>query len=74
MLLFGLVFLFLRERRRRVHALKMADDAYNAAEERARKRERKTAIALDCDSRDHQLPQQLEHVQQGPKEVYSREV
>lgn len=72
LLLFGLVLLFLRERRRRVHAQKLTDDAYTTAEERERERASKAARQYELHA--HALPQELEYVQHGPKEILSREV
>ena len=70
--LFGLVFLFLRERRRRIHAQKTTDNVYTAAQERAREREGTTAGGYS--SRNHILLQELESRQRGPNEIDSREV
>ena len=70
--LFGLAFLFLRERRRRVHAQKMTNDAYTAAHER--ERERGNTTARDYVLRNHTLPQELESRQRGPNEIDSQEV
>lgn len=78
LLLLGLFLLFLRERRRRLHAQRIADDAYAAAEAREREREMKRAKAVTT-ARDYELcndwlPQELEYVPHSPKEIDSRDV
>lgn len=90
LLLFGLVYLFLRERRRRVHAQKMTDDAYTTAEgtervrdremdrerdrERYRERGSRDTTASDYEMPGYPLPQELEYVGHGPEEICSQEV
>lgn len=90
LLLFGLVYLFLRERRRRVHAQKMTDDAYTTAEgtergrdremdrerdrERYRERGSRDTTASDYEMPGYPLPQELEYVEHGPEEICSQEV
>ena len=72
LLLFGLIFLFLRERRQRIHAQKMADDANTAA--KMKKAERRSTPAMDCTLCHHHLPQELDGVPHGPKEIDSQAV
>ncbi len=68
--LFSLVLLFLRERRRRIHAQKMTDDAHATAEER----ERQSKTIKPYELHDYASPQELENVHHGPQEISSREV
>ncbi|CAD6569713.1 MAG: hypothetical protein ASARMPRED_003115 [Alectoria sarmentosa] len=67
LLLSGLVLLFLRERRRRVHAQKMANSAYRVA------RARETNGVRNHELYAPSLPQELEHVQKRPEELSSWE-
>lgn len=67
LLLSGLVLLFLRERRRRVHAQKMANSAYRVA------RARETNGVRNHELYAHSMPQELEHVQKRPEELSSWE-
>ena len=72
LLLFGLVFLLLRERRRRIRAQKMADDANTAA--KMKEGERQSTPAMNCTLCHHHLPQELDGVPHGPKEIDSQAV
>ena len=81
LLLLGMVLLFLRERGRRLHAQKIANDACSAAEarERERKKEREMDRAKGITTRDYELrdrwvPQELEYVPHAPKEIDSRDI
>lgn len=78
LLLFGLILLFLRERRRRIHAQKTTNGACTAAEEREgesqRDEDRESSTARTYESQDHRLPQELEYLPQGPGEIDSRDV
>lgn len=67
--LFGLTFLFLRERGRRIHAQKVANDAYSAAE--ARETEKASTTARDYELEDRRLPQELGYVPHSPNEIDS---
>ena len=71
LLLFGLVFLLLRERRRRVQVQKTLDDAEFAA--RTKEMERRSTIARDDESQHQQFPQELEYLPDRTPEVDSRE-
>lgn len=66
----GLVILFLRERRRRIHAQKTRDDAYTTAEER----ERKSKTTKPYELHNYASAQELENEHHGPQEISSREV
>lgn len=70
--LFSLTFLFLRERGRRIHAQKVADDAYSAAEMRMTEKASNTARGYELE--DHRLPQELGYVPHSPKEIDSRQL
>lgn len=65
LLLSGLVLLFLRERRHRVQAQKMAKEAHRIVEERV------TNGVRGYELYGHSLPQELEHGQMGPEELSS---
>ena len=67
LLLFGLVFLFLRERRLRVHAQKMADGAFRATQ--GKEINGIQSYEMNRTTR----PQELEHVEHRP-EILSQEV
>ena len=67
LLLFGLVFLFLRERRRRVHTQKMADHGFKATQGKAINGIRSYEMNRIS------IPQELEHVEHRP-EILSQEV
>ena len=67
LLLFGLVFLFLRERRRRVHAQKMTDNAFRAAQGE------EINGVRSYEMNGTSLPQELEYVEHRP-EILSQEV
>ena len=64
LLLSGLVLLFLRERRHRVAAQKMANDAHRIAKERG------TNGVRGHELYGYPLPQELDHAQKGPEELY----
>ena len=70
----GLAFLFFRERRHRIHAEKMTNDACAAAQERERDIWREIAKTKDHDLKNQRLPQELEYVPRGPPEIDSQEV
>ena len=72
--LFGSAFLFLRERRRRIHAEKMCDDAHAAAQEKEKEMEREIMMAKSYRLRNQDFPQEMEHVPRGPKEIDSQEL
>ena len=72
LLLFGLVLLLLRERKQRIRAQKMADDANIAA--KMKEAERRSTPARECTLCHHHLPQELDGVPQGPKEIDSQAV
>lgn len=70
--LFGLTFLFLRERGRRIHAQKVADDAHSVAKER--EMEKASIAARDYELEDRRLPQELGYVPHSPEEIDSRQL
>lgn len=70
--LFGLIFLFLRERGRRIHAQKVADDAYSAA--KAKETEKASTTTRDYELEDRRLPQELGYVPNSPEEIDSRQL
>ena len=72
LLLFGLVLLFMRERKQRIHAQKMADDANTAA--KMKEAERRSTPARDCTLCQYHLAQELDGVPHGPKEIDSQAV
>lgn len=65
LLLSGLVLLFLRERRQRVQAQKVANDAHTIAAERG------TTGVQGYELYGQSLPQELPHAQVGPEELSS---
>ena len=71
LLVCGLLFLFLRERRLRILAEKLKTDAYTAAQKK--ENNRGSTTARDYGMPNH-LPQELESVPQRPKEIDSQEV
>lgn len=52
----------------------MTDDAHTAAEGRERKRKGGRMTVEDYELQNHQVPQELEHVQRDPMEICSQEV
>ena len=67
LLLFGLIFLFVRERRRRVHAQKMTDPAFRVTQGK------ETNGVRNYEMNGTSLPQELERVEDRP-EILSHEV
>ena len=72
LLLFGQSFLLLRERRQRIRAQKIADHAETAA--KMKEAERRSTPATDCALCHHHLPQEIDGVPHGPKEIDSQAV
>ena len=70
LLLCGLVFMFLRERRLRILAEKLKNDAYSAVEKK--ETDSGSTTARNCGFCNH--PQELEYVPHGPEEIDSQEV